>query len=143
MWKTSVTCTTICSQIDRGIPFSVYPSSAPHPGRYNVTTSVVGLENGQTRKHLTKYGEPQRYSRERKRRRVTLTTSQTYLNLQRLNPLAFAPSKTALSLSLVFVVVFLLVSFFFLMILMENLQCKYVLQCYYGVTIVCACLCIV
>ena len=34
MWKTSVTCTTICSQIDRGIPFSVYPSSAPHPGRY-------------------------------------------------------------------------------------------------------------
>ena len=36
MWKTSVTCTTICSQIDRGIPFSVYPSSAPHPGRYTV-----------------------------------------------------------------------------------------------------------
>ena len=35
MWKTSVTCTTICSQIDRGIPFSVYPSSAPHPGRYS------------------------------------------------------------------------------------------------------------
>ena len=34
MWKTSVTCTAICSQIDRGIPFSVYPSSAPHPGRY-------------------------------------------------------------------------------------------------------------
>ena len=36
MWKTSVTCTAICSQIDRGIPFSVYPSSAPHPGRYNL-----------------------------------------------------------------------------------------------------------
>ena len=36
LWKTSVTCTTICSQIDRGIPFSVYPSSAPHPGRYNL-----------------------------------------------------------------------------------------------------------
>ena len=35
LWKTSVTCTAICSQIDRGIPFSVYPSSAPHPGRYN------------------------------------------------------------------------------------------------------------
>ena len=34
MWKTSKTCTAICSQIDRGIPFSVYPSSAPHPGRY-------------------------------------------------------------------------------------------------------------
>ena len=34
LWKTSVTCTAICSQIDRGIPFSVYPSSAPHPGRY-------------------------------------------------------------------------------------------------------------
>ena len=38
LWKTSVTCTTICSQIDRGIPFSVYPSSAPHPGRYNAHT---------------------------------------------------------------------------------------------------------
>ena len=38
MWKTSVTCTAICSQIDRGIPFSVYPSSAPHPGRYNDKT---------------------------------------------------------------------------------------------------------
>ena len=34
LWKTSVTCTTVCSQIDRGIPFSVYPSSAPHAGRY-------------------------------------------------------------------------------------------------------------
>ena len=31
LWKT---CTAICSQIDRGIPFSVYPSSAPHPCRY-------------------------------------------------------------------------------------------------------------
>ena len=40
MWKTSVTCTTICSQIDRGIPFSVYPSSAPHPGRYMNKTFV-------------------------------------------------------------------------------------------------------
>ena len=39
LWKTSVTCTTICSQIDRGIPFSVYPSSAPHPGRYSDTSS--------------------------------------------------------------------------------------------------------
>ena len=37
MWKTSVTCTTICSQIDRGILFSVCPSSAPHPGRYTVS----------------------------------------------------------------------------------------------------------
>ena len=41
MWKTSVTCTTICSQIDRGIPFSVYPSSAPHPGRYNETDDMT------------------------------------------------------------------------------------------------------
>ena len=40
LWKTSVTCTAICSQIDRGIPFSVYPSSAPHPGRYSVCVCV-------------------------------------------------------------------------------------------------------
>ena len=44
MWKTSVTCTTICSQIDRGIPFSVYPSSAPHPGRYT-QVGLPGVEH--------------------------------------------------------------------------------------------------
>ena len=40
LWKTSVTCTAICSQIDRGIPFSVYPSSAPHHGPLHLVTPI-------------------------------------------------------------------------------------------------------
>ena len=41
------TCTAICSQIDCGIPFSVYPSSAPHPGRYSQFSIGKMNENGQ------------------------------------------------------------------------------------------------
>ena len=43
-----------------------------YPQRRNVTTAMVGLRNGHTRKNLTKNGEPQRYiagERRRKRRR--------------------------------------------------------------------------
>ena len=41
LWKTSVTCTTICSQIDRGVPFSVYPSSAPHHGPLHTPVATL------------------------------------------------------------------------------------------------------
>ena len=36
--------------------------SMHHPGRWNVTTSMVGLENGHIHKNLTQNGEPQGYS---------------------------------------------------------------------------------
>ena len=40
-----------------------------HPRRWNVTTSMVGLENGHISTNFTQNGEPQRYSWERWRRR--------------------------------------------------------------------------
>ena len=43
--------------------------SKHHPRRRNVTTAMVGLKKGHIRKNLTKNGEPQRYSWERRRRR--------------------------------------------------------------------------
>ena len=43
--------------------------STHHPQRWNVTTCMVGLENGHIRKNPTQNGEPQRYSWERRRRR--------------------------------------------------------------------------
>ena len=43
--------------------------SMHHPRRQTVTTSMFGLKNAQIRKNLTKNGEPQRYSWERRRRR--------------------------------------------------------------------------
>ena len=40
-----------------------------HQRRWNVTTSVVGLDNGHIHKNLTQNGEPQTYSWECRRRR--------------------------------------------------------------------------
>ena len=42
--------------------------SMHQPRKRNVTTSVVGLENGHIRKHLAKIGEPQRYSWEKQKK---------------------------------------------------------------------------
>ena len=43
------------------------------PRRWNVTTSIIGLKNGQICKHLIKDGEPQRYSwRTQKKKKETL-----------------------------------------------------------------------
>ena len=53
-----------------------YTPNMHHPRRRNVTTSMVGLktktkpQNGHISKNLTKNGEPQRYSWERRRRRI-------------------------------------------------------------------------
>ena len=64
------------AQTHRSCPRWVNPGnkkipSMHHPQGRNMTTSMVGLENGPIHKNLTKNGEPQRYSWECRRRRLS------------------------------------------------------------------------